>query len=809
MTGKDSETAARQMDRLFREGTVAGMTDAELLGRFVDRRDEAAMTALVARHGPMVLGICNRVLHHQDDAEDAFQATFLVLVRKARSLRVERTLSAWLYRVSYRIAVHAKLDARRRQMRERRSAAMRPRWVVERSDMDQDAWILEEVDRLPEKYRVPIVLCGLEGMTLAMAAQQLGCPIGTVSGRLSRARGLLQARLTRRGVTIPIALLATGLAASTAYPAVPAALAASTVEAVRSSLTNGALSQAVLRLADTFLRSLLMTRIALSAAALLAGGTIAVGIGAASQQSVKAPLAPPDAQASTPAAGPRTPTPDTSRRTVLRDAFRILNARPGPPDVRTLVAIARAQARLGDRAAALATLERASEAADGLPRDSRTGRTSAPYRIGRTDALVAIAYGHAEAGDPQPIPAILRRARADADRAGDENEVFLALKRIGDAQAWTGDQPAARETARTMLERMAKDPSIRNSVTLMRVADLLALAGDLDGALGVADSVERGDEKREILAGIATPIGSALPSWFDPPRDRMTVAQRTLRLQVLRRILRDYENPPLEVAIALTELGQGTEALPLIERLRETQLRRVPPNPIVDDLSLARIASALAKAGQREAARKTFADALDRIRDVPGRDSRFEQFAYEQANSGEFEGALRTATMITPTLRARIRIRIAGLQAKAGERADAKTTYRLALEDARACLADPPKGRPQTLSGFPEYWKARSLSEIATIQAGLGEFATALATLLEITTTPQTPEPVKHIVLESMRWEVWFAIAREQAGAGKGNEVLTWAFQLENPERLGWALRGLAEGIVDDRTVEKPAPERP
>src|SRR4051812_1559355 len=109
MTGGYSEAAPRGMGRLFGEGTVVGMTDAELLGRFVDRRDEAAMSALVARHGPMVLGVCRGVLKDHDDAEDAFQATFLVLVRKARSLRVERSLSSWLYRVSSRIAVQAKV----------------------------------------------------------------------------------------------------------------------------------------------------------------------------------------------------------------------------------------------------------------------------------------------------------------------------------------------------------------------------------------------------------------------------------------------------------------------------------------------------------------------------------------------------------------------------------------------------------------------------------------------------------------------------------------------------------------------------
>lgn len=133
MTGRRSRIASSGMDRLFGEGTVAGMTDAELLGRFDDRRDEVALSALVARHGPMVLGVCRGVLKDEHDALDAFQATFLVLVRKARSLRAEISLSGWLHRVSFRIAVQARRDARKRQEREKRAAETRADQVVERA----------------------------------------------------------------------------------------------------------------------------------------------------------------------------------------------------------------------------------------------------------------------------------------------------------------------------------------------------------------------------------------------------------------------------------------------------------------------------------------------------------------------------------------------------------------------------------------------------------------------------------------------------------------------------------------------------
>jgi RNA polymerase sigma factor (sigma-70 family) len=275
-----SETALRDVDRLFAEGTVAGLDDAELLERFVARRDEVAFAALVSRHGPMVLGVCRGVLKDHGDAEDAFQATFLVLVRKARSLRVERTLAGWLCRVSSRIAVQVDADARRRSRREKRVAELRASRLGGASEDNLSSLLCEEIDRLPEKYRVPVVLCGLEGMTHAEAARQLGCPIGTVSGRLSRARELLRARLTRRGVTVPAGLLAAGMSSPSATAAAPTALVASTVEATVRAAARGATSSSVARLAEASIRSMLMTKIKAAAVILLAAGAMAVGLGA-------------------------------------------------------------------------------------------------------------------------------------------------------------------------------------------------------------------------------------------------------------------------------------------------------------------------------------------------------------------------------------------------------------------------------------------------------------------------------------------------------------------------------------------------
>ena len=196
----------RDLGRIFGSGTASGLRDSELLERFADDRDEAAFAALVARHGPMVLATCRGVLRSSQDAEDAFQATFLILARKAVSIRADGSLGGWLHRTARRVAVQASVDLSKRRRRERASGAPEPR----RPGPWDDLILLlhEEIGRLPEKYRVPIVLCDLGAMTREEAAGQLGWPPGTVAGRLARGRKLLHDRLTRRGAAPASTLLA-------------------------------------------------------------------------------------------------------------------------------------------------------------------------------------------------------------------------------------------------------------------------------------------------------------------------------------------------------------------------------------------------------------------------------------------------------------------------------------------------------------------------------------------------------------------------------------------------------------------------
>jgi RNA polymerase sigma factor (sigma-70 family) len=223
--------ALRQIQRVFGEGTISGLSDSQLLEKFLDQRDDAAFTALVERHGPMVLETCRAVLRNADAAEDAFQATFLVLVCKARSIRGRDALGGWLHRVAYRIAIQAGEDAARVRTRERSVGDLH---AEDRSRTEPgNDWreiLHEEVARLSDKYRLPVLLCDLEGKTHAEAAHELNWGEATVRRRLASARDLLRSRLTRRGVGLSTA----GLAATwgrSANAGVPAAWVQATVKA--------------------------------------------------------------------------------------------------------------------------------------------------------------------------------------------------------------------------------------------------------------------------------------------------------------------------------------------------------------------------------------------------------------------------------------------------------------------------------------------------------------------------------------------------------------------------------------------------
>jgi RNA polymerase sigma factor (sigma-70 family) len=284
---------------LFESGAVGGLTDRQLLERFLTRDGETAERAfavLVERHGPMVWRVCRRTLRDDHDAQDAFQATFLVLVCKAGSLRVraQGSLGGWLHAVACRVAACARSARARRQVHERRAAELATALSRGAGDSDELGRVLhEEIGRLPENYRAAVVLCDLEGLTQEQAAQRLGWPSGTVRSRLARGRSRLQDRLTRRGLAPSAGALAALLSAESATAGVPAVL----VENTRRPASLVAIGQTAAgavpaALADGVLRVMSMTRLKLILATILVIGAGASGTAVLALQQAGVPSAP-------------------------------------------------------------------------------------------------------------------------------------------------------------------------------------------------------------------------------------------------------------------------------------------------------------------------------------------------------------------------------------------------------------------------------------------------------------------------------------------------------------------------------------
>jgi RNA polymerase sigma factor (sigma-70 family) len=275
--------------RYLRQATAnsAGVPDARLLERFALAGDAAAFELLVWRHGPMVHGVCRRLLRQEQDAEDAFQAAFLALARRAHAVGRRGSVGGWLYRVAYRVALDARGRAAKRCARERPVADLTA--VPGRGDPCAEAaarelWraLDDEVNRLPERYRIPFVLCCLQGRSNAEAAREVGCLVKTIESRLARARARLRARLVQRGFCVPAGLTGVLLSQSAVGAGVPPVLVAATLRAATTAGTRaaagGLISANVLALTEGVLRVMFVTKLKLAAAVLLAA-VVATGVG--------------------------------------------------------------------------------------------------------------------------------------------------------------------------------------------------------------------------------------------------------------------------------------------------------------------------------------------------------------------------------------------------------------------------------------------------------------------------------------------------------------------------------------------------
>jgi len=324
----------RQLRTLYNIGTIGDLTDGQLLERFATDTDEAAelaFAALVERHEAMVWRVCLAIVRDEHEAEDAFQATFLVLVRKARSLWVRDSLGPWLHQVACRTACYLRTTRIRRRRHEQRCAerdAIRPVTVGTPLDSDLEAAVHEEVDRLPVKYRAPVVLCDLQGRTHQEAARCLGWPIGTVKSRQSHGRRLIRDGLARRGLGLAAAGAVVESLRQTTMAAMPRQAARSTVQAaMRQSarlLTGFGVSAQVLTITQGVLRAMLWIRLRF-----LTVATLVVAIASSGASVYVCGSQEPAPQEGQPVSNrPRSTTGQTPSPKIVKEAARSAADRP-------------------------------------------------------------------------------------------------------------------------------------------------------------------------------------------------------------------------------------------------------------------------------------------------------------------------------------------------------------------------------------------------------------------------------------------------------------------------------------------------
>ncbi len=670
--------AAGRLNKVLRHlhGTLvrheaAGLPDGELLAAYARHRDEAAFAALVRRHGPMVLGVCRRVLRNAHDAEDAFQATFLVLVRKAATLRSPGLLANFLYGVAYRTAQEARRAAARRRAKEAR--VVPPTRTPDATWADLLPVLDQELERLPKKYRAVVVLCDLEGKSRKEAARHLGCPEGTVASRLATARALLAKRLTRHGAAVSGIALAV-LLAEHAPPVVPTAVLCSTVKAAGLFAAGTAGVPARLAaLTEGVLKSMLLSRLkptVLILAGLLAGliGTAGaiLSCGALGAQEFQvAPYAEqgPDAGRDAPGkAGPanprealkgtwvlqsverdgrRLPVAPGSVQLVVTNRFLIWEEggedrafvyrldpekRPVPIDLTPLAGAGQDKGKtiLGICSAEGGEL-RICESDGARPAEFSAGPGSGftLYRYRSNGAAGPVALGpnlrRAEQGDLAGVEGSLRREvqnnHPDSIRILEAlTKGYLRLYRLNDALWSTGE----------WLKLRPADPQAH--YWRARVYDLLP-EGSWNNGSRENGTWESGS-KVQNNAG----WGNEAVVWNNP--QAAAEYRRALEFDP------ELDAPRLRLAQYLLETSAPQEALSHFERLR----RRHPGNPAVR-LGLARCALAL---GRLEECRKLLDDLLaDQPRDAAALAERG-KLALQEGQAAEAENWLRRSLAIDP-----------------------------------------------------------------------------------------------------------------------------------------------------------------
>ena len=675
------------------------LTDRQLLEDFLSRHDEVAFAALMRRHGPMVWGVCRRLLPNEADAEDAFQATFVILVRKAASIAQRGAVGNWLYGVAHRTALKAKAMNRKRLAKEQAAGAISRRATEEEVWQELLPLLDEELSRLPDRYRTVIVLCDLEGLTAREAARQLHCPQGTVASRLARGRALLARRLGRRGPalsgTVLTAALARGATSAGMPPRVVVAFTTRAAKLAAAGQAASALSARVAALTEGVLKTMLLTKLRLTTAIVLAlavlgtGTGLLLGQGQAGEQR-EAPGPQPPVRPARAAQTAQKPAP-TGGPKALEQALEAAGTVKDPEQkARALLAVAEVQTQAGERKAALRTLDQAARAARAIPEDDPNTANK------RRNLLTLTAGAQAEAGD---MGAALQTAR--------EGHRDYAYQLIATAQARAGK---AQEAVQTISLIDAKVGYMKGN-GLVAITEALARAKDWDGARAALKAVAGDTDRVRALAELAK--GQARAGEKDEARKTLDEARRHIDGFLNDRQGNEDRAHGLScLAKAEAEAGDLKTALLTAQSIPDISLKTVDGEETSFPFRDKTLVELAAQARDFKAARKA-ADAIDGMYHQGYQKGYcLRVIARSQAEAKVVKGALKTADVIEHDFhKAAAYAEIAQAQARARDRDGAVETFDKTLRLAEAVpdtvIFD--RGRP---------WALRKL---AALQAEVGQ----------------------------------------------------------------------------------------
>jgi RNA polymerase sigma factor (sigma-70 family) len=751
-------TVVDQLRRTALRPDVAGLTDAELLGAFVVRRDAAAFATLVHRHGSMVFGVCRRVLGNSNDAEDAFQATFLVLVRRAAAVAPRERVASWLFGVAYKTARAARRMLARHRAREKQVSRL-PDAVTDMPQTQRDLkQVLDrELSSLPDKLRLPIVLCDLEGRTVREAARELGTPVGTLSNRLAAGRQRLGQRLTRRGIAIAAGV--TGLLYQEAAAQAPARLIANTLQtalqvAAMPAALTAIVTPEVATLTQGAVHTMGYTKFKFVALVLMSVGILGAGTAWTTHS-------PPDQIRSEPAA--QTVVAQTvaaQKKDAVKPAAeqsqQLLNQALKQFDDagdemrglrhRLLADMAVLQARLGDRAAARKLFEKASEIVAAVEERGQSGewRTIARAQATAGEVEDAVATARRIAATDHFREITLREIASELADKRQETEALRVGALVEDAktQAWFG-------------------PMLQEQLALAHAA-----AGDFVQALRV---VERMKEPASQVIALAGPI------YFN-----LTFAES-----------------PEKPGVALLQAKAGDNVLATKTLQRAADLVSAMPDAEKKSRPLTALACAQARLGDFDAARKT----TESITHKDGKAIALGTLVRELAKAGRAKEALVEIDKLpVGVTQVHALTHLAMGQAKSGDKAAAVASFdrahfllgQLSENDRRSqahnvasgrAVGGDYKGAEQTAKAYlPD--DSLGAVNIVYARAEAGDFAGAL-------------EAAKQMK-DSDWWKgnVVRAIAKLQTERGQSQAALEWIDRLDAPLARANALFGVAEGLV-------------